>query len=91
MGVLKFTRRSDLFSAPQFASCFLLGFPTHLFLPFLSTLLDLYKLPIVEQIRIMPQRELEKSHGRNVPVGDLNVVHSGWVLKKKRKKMQGKY
>lgn len=38
----------------------------------------------------MPQRELEKSHGRNVPIGDLNVVHSGWVLKKKRKKMQGK-
>jgi hypothetical protein len=37
----------------------------------------------------MPQRQFEKVNGHNVAVKDLNVVHSGWVLKKKRKKMQG--
>jgi hypothetical protein len=37
----------------------------------------------------MPQRQSERINGNNVPVKELNIVHSGWVLKKKRKKMQG--
>ena len=37
----------------------------------------------------MAPRNYESSQGRNVLVKDLNVVHASWVLKKKRKKMQG--
>lgn len=36
-----------------------------------------------------PRKREEREYARHMKVKDLDVLHSGWVLKKKRKKMQG--
>lgn len=37
----------------------------------------------------MPPKKQEHNYARHMKISDLDILHSGWVLKKKRKKMQG--